>query len=121
MVYKLNLPEIRSASGSPMGRRNYLPEDRERPYLLHLTRVPLVDGGYDKGGVYWGASYLRLHYPSRNKASYNPLYCAEYDDGQTFVFIFVRPTVNWYADSNEWREAAKREIRKLLPNARFYR
>lgn len=122
MSYKLNLPDVSSKYGAPMGRSNWLPEDRNQPYLMHLTRVRLVDGGYDTGGAYWGASSIRELDPNLNgQTSYNPLYCAECDDGEIMIRLFVRPLVNWFAESDEWREAAKQEVRKKLPNARFYR
>jgi hypothetical protein len=38
--------------GAPMGRRDQLPDDGER---LWVTRLPFIDGDYDRGGAYWGA------------------------------------------------------------------
>lgn len=53
--------------GSPMGRGPYTqPTGR-----VHLQRVPMVDGDYDKGGAYWGGG--------------TPLYCAWNDEGAAYV------------------------------------
>jgi len=121
MPYQLNLPEVSSKFGAPMGRPDLLPDDRERPYLMHLTRIRFEDYDYDSGGAYWGASTVKYYNPNDPRATFNPLYCAEYDDGETLIRIFVRPTVNYYLESEDWRESAKTEVRRLLPNARFYR
>jgi len=111
MRYKLNLEDVGSQYGAPMGRPNYLPDDREQPYLMHLTRLRWVDGDYDSGGAYWGYS-----------SKHGDIYCAEVqntsskldfwqDEGES-VRVFVRA---------KDRELAKQQVRKLLPNARFYR
>jgi len=42
-------------TGSQMGRRNVLPDDRSEPCKLRLARLRLVDGGYDQWGAYWGS------------------------------------------------------------------
>lgn len=84
-----------SSRGSNMGRRNiynglyrweYMSESGKRSTWrmqstdlddvdkrLHLQHVSFVDGGYDRGGAYWG-------YPS-------DLYCAFTRDEQTMIFV----------------------------------
>lgn len=53
--------------GAPMGRGPYTqPTGR-----VHLQRVPMVDGDYDKGGAYWGGG--------------TPLFCAWNDEGAAYV------------------------------------
>ena len=49
------------AFGAPLGRSNW----GEKPTDMRIfdCAVPLTDGGYDKGGVYWGyPSNLRVEY-----------------------------------------------------------
>lgn len=109
--YTLSLPKAYSARGADMGRSEYgLHEYRAlgtSTPKLHLTRVALDNGGYDRGGAYWGNS---------EQAGF--LYCAKCDlnDSElvqtTPVRLFVRA----------WdHKQAQQEIRKQLKNARFYR
>jgi hypothetical protein len=101
---KLNLPSgttfctdasgKRVCTGSQMGRRNELPDDRNAVCKLRLSRLPFVDGDYDRWGAYWGC-------PAN-------VWCA-WTDG---VLVFAR------ADG---RELAKSEILSVLPGAKFYR
>lgn len=86
------------ATGSQMGRRNVLPDDRNIPAKLHLVRLPFVDGCYDKWGAYWGS-------PAN-------VWCAWGDCAEVAVKVFIR--------ANDRREA-KARVREELPNARFYR
>ena len=58
---------------------------------VHLRRSYLDNGGYDKGGAYWGLG--------------DPLFCAWNDEGNE---VYFRAST---------REAAK----KMLPNCTFYR
>jgi len=81
-------------TGSQMGRRDELPDDRQTVRKLRLTRLPFVDGDYDKWGAYWGS-------PAN-------VWCG-WADG---VRLFVR------ADD---RDAAKKFIQEKLPTAKFYR
>ena len=88
-----------------MGRLNTLTEPSQA-VKLHLVRLKMYDGDYDEGGAYWGFS------PG------NPMYCAFADvapDGRPYatqVQVFVR---------GKSRKIAKENVRKSLPNARFYR
>jgi hypothetical protein len=81
-------------TGSQFGRRDELPDDRLTLRKLRLTRLPFVDGDYDRWGAYWGS-------PAN-------LWCA-WADG---VRVFVR------ADN---RVEAKKLTTVKLPNAKFYR
>jgi hypothetical protein len=56
--------------GSSMGRKEYLPEVATR---LHLQRVVLDAGGYDRGGAYFGLG--------------QPLYCAFDDEGAVRMYV----------------------------------
>lgn len=50
----IRLPEVSSARGAPMGRRdNYVPGVVGAKF--YLERMPFVDGDYDCGGAYWGS------------------------------------------------------------------
>jgi hypothetical protein len=82
------------ATGSQMGLRDVLPEDRSKPIRLALIRLPFVDGCYDRWGAYWGS-------PAN-------VWCAHADA----VIVFVR------ADS---RNQAKATVQKRIPGARWYR
>lgn len=79
--------KVSSKYGAPMGR----PSDHYIEGKLHLQRVPMYDGCYDKGGAYWGASDFR------NGIGY--LYCAWNDD---YVY---------YLRANS-RDDAKNQIQK---------
>lgn len=61
--------KVNSTYGAPMGRQS----DHYVEGKLNLQRVPLYDGGYDKGGAYWG--YER----------YETLYCAWNEDYTTYL------------------------------------
>ncbi len=75
--------------GAPMGRYSDLSQTTTDK--LHLRRVPLYEGCYDKGGAYWGG-------PAN-------LWCAWNDAGAR----------RWLRAQS--REAAKAQ----LPDAKFYR
>lgn len=85
-------------TGSQMGRRNNLPEDRTTAGKLQMERLRMVDGDYDAGGAYWGSG--------------TPLYCAHGDLAEVNAQVFVRGTT---------REAAKAAVRAILPNVTFHR
>ena len=85
------------ATGSQMGRRNILPDDRKADCRLRLTRLPFVDGDYDRWGAYWGS-------PAN-------VWCAWGSVGEVSARVFVR--------SNS-RESAKQAVREVLPGATFY-
>lgn len=91
----LILEHVSSKYGAQMGRPNRLPGDTAAPVRLHLRRLAMVDDDYDEGGAYWGGGG-------------DPLRVA-YDDK---VLVFVRAKT---------RYAAKAEVLKLIPGARFYR
>ena len=87
-------------TGSQMGRRDVLPDNRQTPCKLRLTRLPMVDYNYDKWGAYWGS---------------NPgtaIYCAWGDCEDITAYVFVRAVS---------RDRAKAEVCKSLPKATFYR
>lgn len=83
----------RICRGAMMGRRSIRPASPASA-KLHLERVRLDAGGYDKGGAYWGFG--------------SPLYCA-HGEGVT---LFVRAN---------GREAAKAAVREELATATFLR
>lgn len=92
-----NDQNVWTPTGSQMGRRNTLPDDRNVSPKLRLVRLRWVSGDYDQWGAYWG----------RNGC--NHVYCAW---GPTDVQIFVRGIT---------RTEAKDKVRELLPKAKFYR
>jgi hypothetical protein len=53
MKTKLTLENGSSKYGAKMGRRNEIPSDYSGQ-KLRLTRLPFVDGAYDRWGAYWG-------------------------------------------------------------------
>lgn len=88
--------------GAQLGRRNYLPEDRQAvtPKLL-LHRLRFVDGDYDQGGAYWGYTPGTAIYRA-----------ACFDEAGSVVELFTR---------NTSREGAKLDVLEIIPHARFYR
>lgn len=96
-------------TGSQMGRPNTLPADLpdgdwQPETKLRLVRVPFVDGDYDQGGAYWG-SPANLYLATEG----------DFRDGiltPCGVQIFVR---------GNSRNEAKQAVRKLMPDAKFYR
>lgn len=91
---KHKLSNVSCRYGSPMGRRNTVPEGTE-PVKVHLEKMALVDGDYDQGGAYWGGGG-------------DPMWVAWANDFE----VFVRA-------SN--RHAAKRSVAQEYKNVRFYR
>lgn len=87
-----------------MGRRNRIPGDNSQPLKLRLFRLPFVDGDYDRWGAYWG-------FPA-NVWIAQSVDVVAFGDSLQPVELFVR------ANS---REQARAEVRKVLPQARFYR
>lgn len=85
-------------TGSQMGRRDALPDNRNEPCKLHLERLRFIDGCYDQWGAYWGS-------PAN-------LYCAWGDAGEIQAFVFVRASS---------RHEAKEKVLMKLPSAKFYR
>lgn len=108
---KLNLPSgaqygydsngVRICVGSKMGRPSHTGA-RSVMCKLRLQRLPMNTGGYDKWGAYWGL-------PCNLWIATNRM---EISDPGDLVEVFVR---------RESREAAKKIISLILPNARFYR
>jgi hypothetical protein len=86
--------EVSSKYGAPMGRPSTPVTGK-----VHLQRVRLVAGDYDKGGAYWGG-------PA-------DLWCAWSDEG-AFYFRVSAPHGSYFRPD---RQAAK----KKLPNCTFYR
>ena len=100
MPYRDTFAEpVNAKYGAPMGR--HLGPDFLSPEAgkIHLRRVPLNSGGYDRGGAYWGLG--------------QPIWHAMDQDGNEVCFR---------APS---REAAKRHIRETYVDetipCRFYR
>ena len=74
MAAKYPIDRVSCARGAPMGRATYgTPESSTGK--LRLFRVPLDQGGYDKGGAYWGCG--------------TPLYCV-YEPAEDGYMDFVR-------------------------------
>lgn len=66
------LPDVSSRYGAPMGRPNRGIAENCEPGSIHLFRVALYTGGYDRGGAYWGHGA--------------PIYCAT-DGGDYFATV----------------------------------
>ena len=95
---KLKADNVSSVRGAPMGRLAWgLIEHRERPMMMYLQRVRLVDGGYDLGGAYWGGGG-------------EPLFCAWAEDIEARVFVRAKD-----------RRAAKLKVNEQFLNAKFFR
>ena len=83
-------------TGSAMGRHSWRDHAND-PVKVYLRREYLDSGGYDSAGAYWGTG--------------EPLYRANFDIGDTNEDLFLRA---WS------RDEAKDQVRKQLPNARFF-
>ena len=95
---KLKASNASSVRGAPMGRADWgLAEHRERHMVMNLQRVKLIDGDYDLGGAYWGGGG-------------DPLFCAWAEDDEARVFVRAKD-----------RGAAKLEVKRYFPNAKFFR
>lgn len=99
-------------TGSQMGRPNILPASADRVIKLRLTRLPFVDGCYDRWGAYWGA-------PATVWCAWNETAGDWFSNWDNNVMKTPhRPEIFVRADS---RDEAKQKVRQLLPLARFYR
>lgn len=85
-------PDVSSHYGAPTGRPDRAQDTGLR---IHLQRIPLDNGGYDRGGAYWGLGA--------------PLYAYDDEEG------------DWSYLRARSRDDAKRQIRDKWPDARFYR
>lgn len=87
-------PPVVGRYGAPMGRPSnaYIPPPGSR---VRLFRVPINNGGYDRGGAYWGIG--------------DPLYCASGPGGE----------VVWFRAND--RGAAKDYVMGRWPGVRFYK
>ena len=88
------IDNVSSTYGAPMGRRNFVDPDEDQK--IYLRRLEFIDACYDKGGAYWGMPANLYHACTSNKSTE----------------IFVRASS---------RADAKRQIRELVPTARFFR
>lgn len=88
------LSKVGDSRGAPMGRpeRNKAPSGAK----FQLIRIRINSGGYDSGGAYWGIG--------------TPLYWATTEDGATEFFFRAVD-----------RDAAKAEVGRRHPGARFFR
>lgn len=100
-------PPVANKYGAPMGRpsSNTYTDKKGRTFEITATpdakpftllRIRLNNGGYDRGGAYWGLG--------------DPLYY--YEGPLSDISGYVRGAT---------REKAKAEVRKLHQHARFYR
>jgi hypothetical protein len=93
----VNLPNVSSRYGAPMGRASLIPSKEVAETMrVSLRRVRINGGGYDDGGAYWGHG--------------QPLYWAGDDDGIIDIWFRARD-----------RDDAKAQVRARCPNAMFYR
>ena len=87
-------PRVNCSRGAPLGRGN-IGNDFDVMQPLHLKRLPLDSGGYDRGGAYWGHGA--------------PIYVIHDRDGEFFHTLRARS-----------RDAAKAEFRGEYPGAWFH-
>lgn len=95
----IRLSDMSCSRGAPMGRHSKHMTGLTDPQFF-LERVPMVDGGYDTGGAYWGSP--------------DNLWCAEFKTPlteTTLVFYFIRA----YS-----RDEAMKEVRVDYPTAKFF-
>ena len=89
-----SFPPVNCQYGSPMGRCNSLPP-ADQKVRLRLTRARLIDGVYDQGGAYWGAtprisiycgwnqSGVRIYVRAADSASASALILEDCAEGST--------------------------------------
>lgn len=99
----MELPNVTSPYGAPMGRKSFYPAFREQSVKLHLQKVPINSGGYDSGGAYWG-----LPVYGRSDDSWGHLYRAWSSDG--LISFYLR---SWS------RETARLAILKDYPGVKI--
>lgn len=92
----MRLTKMNCSRGAPMGRCDISRETEN--LVFELEWVPLIEGGYDAGGAYWG-----------NLAD---LYCAQAldENGETLAQLFRR---GWT------REGVMAEVLEEYPGATF--
>lgn len=86
--------------GASMGRPAHGKSETKDACKFYLRRIRINSGGYDAGGAYWGLGA--------------PLWWAvtyDLDEG--------REVDRWFRATD--RAAARAEVRKLFPQATFYR
>lgn len=99
-VIQFLAPDANTRRGAPMGRADKI-GDRGKEYKLYLRKLPLFDGGYDRGGAYWGTPSNLYGYVSSDGESI---------DGEVYGYLRAGS-----------RQEAKETIKRRYPNARFYR
>lgn len=67
---------VNSSRGAPMGARGK--NDSEQS--LYLQALDMVDGDYDRSGVYWGC----------RSAKHGGMYCAFSEDLETVIYVRAR-------------------------------
>lgn len=95
MSYPTFVTPVSCKYGAPMGRRTgpyYLDHEAGK---VHLRRIQLDSGGYDKGGAYWGIG--------------SPLYEVIDQEGNGFILRAFN------------RSDAKKQILKDFPDVKFFR
>ena len=119
--------------GASLGRATRYGSEahRKNPVLFHLRKIRLDSGGYDPSGAYWGhggelyeawddggEAYMTFRsYPSDRSEAFAKRGGAPI--GEPGYAEFSRRFPRWWRDGS--REAAKDQVRKIYPNARFYR
>jgi hypothetical protein len=95
-------PNVNSQYGAPMGRRQtgYGADPTTKFNLVHIR---LNNGGYDRGGAYWGIDKPLYYYHA---------YETHPNEKEVDISDFIRAYD---------REDAKTIIRHNYPNARFFR
>lgn len=93
----VKLKQVDCKHGAPMGRNSHVSETTFAG-KFRLTRIPINAQGYDSGGAYWGLG--------------DPLFFASADGSTEVQEMWTRATD---------REDAKRKVKLMFPNARFYR
>ncbi len=99
--------------GARYGRPNILPANENQDIKLRMEKLRWVDGDYDQFGAYWGRTSGKNIFCaySEEKVMWRSNWDSSIQSEVRRVEIFV-------AAPN--RAEAKKEIRSILPKARFY-
>lgn len=111
-MQKIPLRKGYSYRGADMGRPSFLTLDCNEAVRFQMEHLSLNNGGYDRGGAYWGfhPEGWKLYFALSVEDHPLRSYVGEEEMDRV-------ETTTWAPD----RAAAKANIRQLLPNAKFLR
>lgn len=89
--------------GAAMGRSDVIPPTMPPGTKIHIQKIRLNDGGYDRGNAYWGACPGEYLYWAGTE---------EIDESGEYLSMFFRASD---------RDDAKAQVFKRFPGVKFFR